>query len=256
MHRFTVALFATLAVFIGLSMPGRAEQEKDLAPFALPATFQGVTPCADCPGVRLTITLSADGTYKLERIYLERTAKNDETGTWEYDEDTSLLTLRPNGSKTNPELFAVNLKPTLQMLDAQGKAIQSGANHTLSEMAATAPNEPLRLESGEWRLVDLQGKPINSQDLPQGATLKFDAAQKRVSGSGGCNRLMGPYQVTGAKLHFGPIAATMMACQHGMDTEAAFFHALEGVASYKIDGDTLSLLGPSGATLAKLRIEK
>lgn len=38
-------------------------------PLALPATFAGELPCADCPGQRLVLTLFADHGYRLRRTY-------------------------------------------------------------------------------------------------------------------------------------------------------------------------------------------
>ncbi len=35
-------------------------------------TYEGVTPCADCPGIRLRLTLMQDGRYELSTQYLER----------------------------------------------------------------------------------------------------------------------------------------------------------------------------------------
>jgi uncharacterized lipoprotein NlpE involved in copper resistance len=37
-----------------------------------PGTYEGVTPCADCPGIKLRLTLRADGRYELATQYLER----------------------------------------------------------------------------------------------------------------------------------------------------------------------------------------
>lgn len=35
-------------------------------------TYEGVTPCADCPGIRMRLTLQPDGRYELVTQYLER----------------------------------------------------------------------------------------------------------------------------------------------------------------------------------------
>ncbi len=37
-------------------------------------TYEGVTPCADCPGIKLRVTLGQDGRYELSTQYLERQA--------------------------------------------------------------------------------------------------------------------------------------------------------------------------------------
>jgi len=40
-------------------------------------TYQGVLPCADCPGIRTVLTLRADNTYQLQTQYLERQPRPD-----------------------------------------------------------------------------------------------------------------------------------------------------------------------------------
>jgi len=245
-----------VAGIIAVSTPALAQGEQNLdVPFALPATFQGLTACADCPGIRVTVTLNADGTYNLEREYLERPARSNETGKWSYDKVKTLLTLQPTGT-SGPEFFAISINPTLQALDAQGKPIPSSANFTYAPWLTYA-DAPLPLESTPWRLVELNGKAVPTDDPKAWATLQFDAVNQRVTGSGGCNRISAQYEVTGDKLHFDPVAATRMMCpQPVMDTETAFLTALGSVTSYKIDGNTLSLFGTNGSVLAQLQGEK
>jgi heat shock protein HslJ len=245
-----------VAVIIGSSLPALAQGDNNLdVPFALPATFQGLTACADCPGIRVTVTLNADGTYNLEREYLERPARSNETGKWSYDKVKTQLTLQPTGTGL-PEFFAISINPTLQALDAQGKPIPSSANFTYAPWLTYA-DAPLPLEATPWRLVELDGKAVPADDPQAFATLQFDAVNKRVTGSGGCNRISAQYEVAGDKLHIGPLAATRMMCpQPTMGTETGFFTALGSVTSYKIDGNTLSLFSADGTVLAQLQEEK
>lgn len=37
-------------------------------------TYEGVTPCADCPGIRMRLTLQRDGRFELGTQYLDRQA--------------------------------------------------------------------------------------------------------------------------------------------------------------------------------------
>ncbi len=81
---------------------------------------------------------------------------------------------------------------------------------------------------------------------------QFDGS--RVSGSGGCNRVSGPYQRTGHRLTIGPLAATRMACiepERGA-MESSFFAALQATTGYSRLGSQLTLLDDSGRTLAVL----
>lgn len=110
----------------------------------------------------------------------------------------------------------------------------------------------LPLEGTLWKLTELNGKPVKTTGEEHAPNLIFHAKEKRVSGSGGCNRIMGGYMVRGESIHFNGVASTMMACQHGMDTEQAFLAALQKVQTWKLDGSSLSLSDGSGTVLAKL----
>ena len=60
--------------------------------------------------------------------------------------------------------------------------------------------------TGSWGKVDVQGEP--SLDLAEGGAL---------SGTDGCNRLMGTWTQDGDTVEFSELASTMMACE-GVDT--------------------------------------
>lgn len=57
-------------------------------------TYEGTLPGADCPGIRTTIVLAADGSYTLHMEYLERDTAYDEKGSFEVK--GNLLTLTPS----------------------------------------------------------------------------------------------------------------------------------------------------------------
>ncbi len=262
--RLAVSFIIVAAVLVGIGLEGKAAQPSPTpapsqapaqsqapsqsVPFTLPATFQGTTACADCPGIRVTITLNTDGTYLLEREYLQRPATSHESGRWEYDSSKSLLTLYPpNGA--SPQFFAVNINPSLQGADAQGKPIPSSANFAYAPWLTFA-DAPLPLEATSWRLSSLAGKQVAASDAGHAPTITFDASQKRASGSGGCNRFTGSYEVSGNKLHFGPMAMTQMACPQAiMNTESSFQHELSSVDNYKIDNGSLTLYSADGSPL-------
>ena len=115
--------------------------------------------------------------------------------------------------------------------------------------APTMPAEPLR--ETYWKLMELEGKPVTAADQQQEAHLVFRTQDNRISGSGGCNRLMGSYAVEGDAIHFKGVASTMMACLHGMETEQAFVGALNKVQSWKITGNHLELYDGTGSLLVK-----
>ena len=63
-----------------------------------------------------------------------------------------------------------------------------------------------------------------------------------VTGNGGCNGFGGDYEVKEDQLTFGPIMSTLMACEESiMDQEGTVTQVLFETATYKIDGNTLTI---------------
>ncbi|MCA3218528.1 MAG: copper resistance protein NlpE N-terminal domain-containing protein [Burkholderiales bacterium] len=61
-------------------------------------TYEGVTPCADCPGIKLRLTLRADGRYELTTQYLDRQpTPTTVRGSFTWDAAGSAITLDSAG---------------------------------------------------------------------------------------------------------------------------------------------------------------
>lgn len=115
------------------------------------------------------------------------------------------------------------------------------------------------IESRTWRLASIDAQPVIPSDDPrQSAQIVFDAGTQRVSGSGGCNRITGSYQRSGAQLKIGPLASTRMACLDAArgQLETRFLAALQATTNYSMAGNELILLDARGQTLAKLDSSK
>lgn len=67
----------------------------------------------------------------------------------------------------------------------------------------------------------------------------FNLETHRVRGSGGSNQLRGKYELTGDRLKFSRMTATMMACGQGMKTEKSFLKVLETVSMWKVEDQQL-----------------
>jgi heat shock protein HslJ len=100
-----------------------------------------------------------------------------------------------------------------------------------------------------WRAIELVGKPTSNQDAQREAHLLFQEGG-RVSGSDGCNRVMGSYALKGDALAFGQMAGTQMACMDTAEIESAFREAVKRAARMKIAGDRLELFDGSGTRVA------
>jgi heat shock protein HslJ len=110
-----------------------------------------------------------------------------------------------------------------------------------------------KLEDVYWKLVELDGEPVDTAACPQEPHLLFLSEDSRLAGSGGCNRLTGTYETTGEKLRFQPIAMTRMACeQRVMELEHGVAAALGATNRYGIEDDELALCDGE-RVLARLR---
>lgn len=109
------------------------------------------------------------------------------------------------------------------------------------------------LRNTYWKLVALRGKPVVVIKGQREPHLILDAKENRVSGSGGCNNIMGSFELDGDRLGFSQMAGTMMMCPEGMEQEASFVQTLETVARFRIAGDALTLDDGKGKAVAKLR---
>ncbi len=108
------------------------------------------------------------------------------------------------------------------------------------------------LENTRWRPIRVGGITVVVRDAQREPWIMFDPKSRRATGSGGCNRISGGYDAGETALRIGPIASTRMACPGTERVEAAFIHALEKTARYRVSGRMLELLDASGASLARL----
>lgn len=220
---------------------------------ALPATFIGTLPCADCPGIRYQLNLYPDHTFSSRMIYEERNTSFDSRGQWDVAAD-KVLSL--HDSQGSVQKYAVRDEGILRQLDASGHEIDSKLNFDLKRAPAYSPIDhsgkvATPLEQTDWNLTWLSQANIGSSPQQRVAYFVLDPSSHRVSGSGGCNRLTGSYELDGDQLKFTQMAGTMMACLQGMDTEKIFLQALGQVKTWKISGENLVLLDARGRALAR-----
>ena len=107
-----------------------------------------------------------------------------------------------------------------------------------------------QLRTTYWKLTALGSTPVNVADSQREPHIVF-ANDSKLSGSGGCNRMFGSYELSGDAIVITGVGATKMACQDGMDVESAFLPSMQRVAKYRITGQQLELLDAGGAVVAK-----
>jgi copper homeostasis protein (lipoprotein) len=116
--------------------PGQRLQEQ------LPATFAGLLPCADCPGIDYQLELRADHSFFLRQSYRGRGEGKafDDIGRWSLSADNRILLLHGGDA---PQLFAIEeAAERLRKLDSEGRAIASKLDYDLHRVAAPRPFEP------------------------------------------------------------------------------------------------------------------
>lgn len=212
-------------------MPYDGEQARPLAGmFIYMADAASITLCVD--GKRLPVAMEAD--YKaLESAYLAQRRQPGEALLVSVD---GLIAPRPSmeaGRPPQPSLI-------VQRFDGIWPRESCGDPQIDSALRGT-----------RWKLVRLNNAPVPAAEKEREAHLIFAVDQPRVSGSGGCNRVMGGFELDGEKLRIGPMASTMMACPAGMELEQRFLRLLEDVARYRIRGSHLELLDAGGGVVAR-----
>ncbi|MEQ5801127.1 META domain-containing protein [Halomonas sp. H10-9-1] len=118
--------------------------------------------------------------------------------------------------------------------------------------AGATVNEPL--ENTYWKVMTVDERKAVAIEGAREAHLVLHAEDARLAGSTGCNRMMGEYERDGDRLRFGRVATTMMACPgEVMGLEREFLDALGDVASWRVEGETLTLVDAEGE--ARIRFE-
>lgn len=170
-----------------------------------------------------------------------------ENGKFEWNEAGSAITLS-NEEEASETKYQVG-ENNLTMLNANGERV----NGELSKMyVLRKAGFDQEIKEKYWKLMELRGKkipaPENGRREPH---FILKANENRVVGNGGCNSIMGSYNLEdGNKIKFSKMASNMMACME-ITYENEFLKVFEEVDSYSIKGDTLLLKSADMASLAK-----
>jgi surface antigen len=111
-------------------------------PVKLPASFSGVLPCADCPGMKYALEFHEDGSYRLRTTYLEKGPDHkglnaDDGGAWQLVSYGARVTLRNDKNETST--FIIKDASTLRLVDAKGYEFKSKLNYDLKRDSVYAP---------------------------------------------------------------------------------------------------------------------
>ena len=203
--------------------------------------YRGVLPCADCQGIETVVILRFDGTFTKHFKYLGR---GDEVfskeGRFTWNAAGSIVTLAGDAQYQVGENHLTRL--------ARDGSRVAGA---LADRYVLAKIPDGGVTERYWKLVELNGQPLPKLDRKPWLILR--EADGRVNGFGGCNHFTGSYKLNAAaaRLSFGQIATTSMACVSGMEVEQAFYEVLRNVDNYSLAGDHLTLNRARMAPLAR-----
>lgn len=136
----------------------------------------------------------------------------------------------------------------------------TASNQVMAETSpdiAVTPAETPSPPNGEllntyWKLILINDTEVTVAENQREPHIIFNA-ESRVSGSDGCNRIMGSYLLDGDKLTLDEMAGTKMACAEGAEQTRAFNDALMKVAAYTVHSDQLELRDATGLVVARFK---
>lgn len=139
-----LAMVLGLALLSGCSKPEATPKPPPAPAAAKPAAvsgelaFEGVLPCADCPGLKTELVLTpkgegwAEGTYRLTETYLERSGPMVTTGQWTtlrgdaVDPDATVYQLDPDKPQGSRLFLRVGQDEAVRILDGDMRTLPPG----------------------------------------------------------------------------------------------------------------------------------
>lgn len=238
-------------------------------------SYNGILPCADCEGIETDLSLEDDKNFVLKTKYLgKKDATTDElrgTYSWNKEGNTIILSANENGSsyyfvgenylkqldmKGNKIVGDLAEKYVLQKKSDSGElpppppppAPETIKNYSIHSKSL----ENISLVKNKWRLIELNGKPIESKEM----FIKLNSEEGYVAFAG-CNNIMGSVEFKDEKslIKFTKGVSTMMACPD-MTIEQEFGEMLEKVDNYSLNGNNLSFNRARMAPLARFEAMK
>jgi heat shock protein HslJ/uncharacterized lipoprotein NlpE involved in copper resistance len=229
--------------------------------------YIGIIPCADCEGIQTELILQ-EKFYVLKTMYLKignnKFSQQEGTYSWNKAGNTIIL----EGIDNGPSQYFIGENYLIQ-LDLEGNKITGDLadKYVLNKTVPPPPPAPETIKNylihskslentslvkNKWRLIELNGKPIESKEM----FIKLNSEDGYIAFAG-CNNMMGSVEFKDEKslIKFTKGASTMMACPD-MTTEQEFAEMLEKVDNYSINGNNLSFNRARMAPLARFEAMK
>jgi copper homeostasis protein (lipoprotein) len=113
---------------------------------------------------------------------------------------------------------------------------------------------PATLRNTYWRILRLGESDVAATENRREPSLILRDGEPRFSATVGCNPLTGRFSAEGDGLRFGEVVGPRMGCPAALDDlEGELVLALQSTARWRISGQSLELLDPTGARVALLQ---
>jgi heat shock protein HslJ len=264
--KFSVILLATVTVVSAATQQSNAgaapaqpvDMHNSRISLDWAGTYEGVLPCAGCPGTKTRLTLNQDGSYRLATK--EQGSENSErfvSGAFRWQPSGNAITLDERGGRKQ---FSVG-EGRLTLLLAEGGTSQPSAANLVLTLAQSAPqNGDLREQLGRyrWNLASATG-PDGRRivGLPPGRSrpVLFTFGGTQISIQGPCNRLTGRFTISADnQMTVTAGASTRMGCRPLlMRADAALTNILAKPLQVQMTtrpGAQLHLVSPGNGSLS------
>lgn len=104
----------------------------------------------------------------------------------------------------------------------------------------------------KWVFQTVNGSKVSMPDGVEAPWVQL--AGDQLTGFGGCNRMMGSYELGDGTITFPGLGSTKMYCEATQATERSVQEALRGTDAYKMESGLLKLLS-GGKEVAALKAE-
>lgn len=196
-------------------------------------TYSGIEPCADCEGIKHTLTLHENLDYEFTIEYLTvppLTETKNGKFTWK-DGNTIELDAFSEGEGSN--FFKIE-ENQIRHLNLEAKTIEGN----LANFYVLKKKANLSVDDKKWQLMEILGKEIDSN--PENYFIHFDSKENRIHAKANCNVLNLPYSIENeTRLNIGDGISTRMACPD--DTEERLLEVLRSVNSFETTSNQLYL---------------
>jgi copper homeostasis protein (lipoprotein) len=119
---------------------------------ALPASFTGTLPCADCEGIDYRLDLFVDRSFYLRTTYRGRAPGTfDDVGSFDWSSDRRVLIAQ--GGREAPLSFSLESGDEIRLLDRAGQPVDSKLDYSLRRASGLAPLEPRLALRGMYRYL-------------------------------------------------------------------------------------------------------